>query len=65
MSGRSLKTVSMVYPAFASLDIHVKPLEVIVQIYIAGTEVSTKQSRMRSKDSTNVEVALASEHQSN
>lgn len=47
---RALYAVAMIYASLASLCIDVEPLQIVVEIDVAGAEVSTEKSGVCSED---------------
>lgn len=59
MSSGAFHAVAMVDAAFSSFVIHVKVLQVIVEINTARTKIAAKQGRVGGEDGGDVDMALA------
>jgi hypothetical protein len=59
MSSGPLDTVSMVDSPLSSFMIHIKVLEVVVEIYRSRTEVASEKSCVRSEHRRHVNVSLS------
>ena len=59
MSSGPLDTVSMVDPSLSSFMIHIKVLEIVVEIYRSRTEVASEKSCVRSEYRRDVNVSLS------
>jgi len=56
----TLNTVSMVDTTLASFGVYIKPLQIVVEIYISGAEISSKESSVGREDRSHVNApALA------
>lgn len=61
--GRALDAVAVVDAALARLGVHVKVLQVVVEVDGAGAEVAPEQRRVRREDGRHVDAALLAEGQ--
>lgn len=58
MSGCPLDAVSMINPPFASLRIHIKILQIIVEIDISSAKIPSQQGGMGGEDGGDINFAL-------
>jgi len=61
VSSRTFNTVSVIDTTFSSFVIDVEVLEIVVEIYGTGTEVSTKKSGVGSEDGSDVDMTFTTE----
>lgn len=56
---RPFDTVSMVDSSFTSFMVHIKVLEVVVEIYRSSAEISTEKGSVGREDSSDIDMSLS------
>lgn len=65
VSCRSLDAVSMIDPTFTSLRIHIKMMEVVIEVNRARAEIPSEEGRMGGEDSRQIHVSLFGQREGN
>lgn len=65
MCGASFYAVSVVDTTLSSFGIHIKVLQVVIEIDGTGAEVSAEQSRVGGENGGDIDLSLSAEWESN